>query len=85
MIYQKLILRIILRLVLLKIKKIGISPTTNAADENFEARAETTYGGQKTKFNISVSDLLCETTYLLMIKRHEFHGSKPEMLCPACL
>ena len=53
-------------------------PTTNAADENFEVIAETAYGGRNNEFTISVSGLLCETTSLLVIKRHEFHGSKSE-------
>ena len=53
-------------------------PTTNAADENFEVRTGTEYGGQNNEFTISGSGLLCETTYLLVRKRHEFHGSKSE-------
>ena len=53
-------------------------PTTNAADENFEVRAEIAYGGRNNEFTISGSGLLCETTYLLVRKRHECHGSKSE-------
>ena len=59
-------------------EKIEISPTNNAADENFEVRAETAYGGQNYEFTISGKVLLCETTSLLVRKRHEFHGSNPE-------
>ena len=47
-------------------ENIKICPTTNAADENFEVRAETAYGGQKNEFSISGSGLLCETTYFLL-------------------
>ena len=59
-------------------EKIENFLTTNAADENFEVRAETEYCGKKNEFTISGSDLLSETTYLLVRKRHEFHGSKSE-------
>ena len=53
-------------------------PTTNTDDENFEVRAETTYGGLNNEFTILGSGLLFETFYLLVRKRHEFHGSKSE-------
>ena len=33
-------------------ENIEICPTTNAADENFEVRSETTYGGQNNEFTI---------------------------------
>ena len=33
---------------------------------------------KKNEFTISGSDLLSEITYLLVRKRHEFHGSKSE-------
>ena len=59
-------------------ENIEICPTINAADENFEVRAETEYDGQNNEFNLSGSSLLCETTYLLVKKRHGFHGSKSE-------
>ena len=59
-------------------ENIEIFSTTNAADENFEVGAKTIYGGQDNEFNISGSGLLCETTYLLDRKCHEFHGSKSE-------
>ena len=59
-------------------ENIEIFPTTNAADENSEVRAETAHGGQNNKFTISGSGLLCENTYLLVIKRHEYHGSNSE-------
>ena len=59
-------------------EKIEIFPTTNSANEKFEVRAETTYGGQNNEFTISGSGVLCETTYLLVRKLHEFHGSKSE-------
>ena len=51
---------------------------TNADDGNFEVISETAYGGRNNKFNISGSGLLCETTFLFVRKRHEFHGSKSE-------
>ena len=57
---------------------IEIFPTTNAADEIFEVKSETAYSGQNNEFTISGIGLLCETTYLLVRKRHEFHGSKSE-------
>ena len=41
-------------------------------------RAESSYGDQNNEFTISKSGLLCETTSLLVRKRHEFHGSKSE-------
>ena len=44
----------------------------------FEVRSETAYGGQNNEFTISGSGLPCETTYSLVRKRHEFHGSKSE-------
>ena len=59
-------------------ENIEIYPTTNAADENFEVIAETAYGGQNNEFTILGNGLLCETTSLLVRKRHEFHGSKAE-------
>ena len=59
-------------------EKIEICPTTNAADENFEVRAETAYGVRNNEFTISGSGLLCETISLLVRKRYEFHGSKSE-------
>ena len=59
-------------------ENIEIFPTTNAANKNVEVRAETEYGGQNNEFTISGSGLLCETTSLLVRKRHEFHGSKSE-------
>ena len=79
MIYQKLILIFLLRSVLLKIKKTReIFPSTFAADEHFEVRSETAYGSRNNEFTISGSGLICETTYLLVRKRHEFHGYKSE-------
>ena len=57
---------------------IELSPTTNAADENFEVISETAYGGRNNEFNISGSGILFETKYLLVRKRHEFHRSKSE-------
>ena len=48
-------------------ENIEICPTTNAADEIFEIRAETADGGRNNEFNISGSGLLCETTSLLII------------------
>ena len=57
---------------------IEISPTTNAADENFEVRAETADSGRNNEFTISAISLLCETTYLLVINHHECHESKSE-------
>ena len=64
---------------LLWIKKtLKIFPTTNAAYEIFEVRYENAYGGLNIEFTISVSGILCETTYLLVRKRHKFHGSKSE-------
>ena len=59
-------------------ENIEICPTNNAADETFEVRAETEYGGRNNEFTISGSGLLCEITYLLVRKHHEFHGSKSE-------
>ena len=53
-------------------------PTTNAADEKFEVRAETAYGGQNNEFIISWSVILCKTVSLLDRKLHEFHRSKSE-------
>ena len=55
-----------------------ICPTTNAADEHIEIHAETAYGGKNNEFTISGSGLLCETTSILVRKRHEIHGSKTE-------
>ena len=78
MIYQKRILRFLAISVVEDKENIEICPTNNAADENFEVRAETVYGGQNIEFTISGSGLLCETTSLLVIKLHEFHGSKSE-------
>ena len=49
-------------------ENIEFSPTTNSADENFEFRAETAYGGRNNEFNISGSGLICETTSLLVRK-----------------
>ena len=34
-------------------ENIEIFPTTNTADENFEVRAETVYGGQNNELTIS--------------------------------
>ena len=59
-------------------ENIKICPTTNAADEKNYVRAETAHGDQNNKFTISGRGLLFETTYLLVRKRHEFHGSKSE-------
>ena len=59
-------------------ENIEISPTTNAADKNFEVRSETAYGDQKNELTISGSGLLCETTNMLVQKRHDFHGSNSE-------
>ena len=59
-------------------ENIEIFPTTNAADENFEVRAETTYGDLNNEFTTSGCGILCETKSLLVIKHHEFHGSKSE-------
>ena len=41
---------------------IEVCPTTNAANEHIEIRAETAYGGRNNDFIISGSGLLCETT-----------------------
>ena len=57
-------------------ESIKIFPTTNAADENSEIRAENAYAGQNNEFTISGSGLICEATYLLVKKFREFHGSK---------
>ena len=43
----------------MNIKKTLKFPTTNAADENLEVRAETAYGVQNLEFNISGSGLIC--------------------------
>ena len=51
-------------------ENIEICSTTSSAGENLEVRAETAYGGRNNKSTISVSGILCETTYLLVIKRH---------------
>ena len=59
-------------------ENIKICPTTNAADENFEARAESEYYGQNNEFTIPGSCLICVTTSLFFRKRHEFHESKSE-------
>ena len=59
-------------------ENIEIFPTINDADKNFEVRSESAYGGRNNEFTISGSGLICETTYLLVRKRHEFHGSKSE-------
>ena len=59
-------------------ENIEIFPAANAVDENFEVRAETSYGGRNNEFTISGSGRLCETTSLLVRTRHEFHGSKSE-------
>ena len=59
-------------------ENIEICSTTNADNEFSEFRVETTYDGWNNEFTISGSDLLCGTTYLLVRKRHEFHGSKSE-------
>ena len=45
-------------------------PTTNAADNFFEVRAETAYGGRNNEFTISGSGILCENTHFLVRKRH---------------
>ena len=66
-------------------ENIEIFPTANAADENVEVRSETAYGGRIYEFTISRSGILCETTYLLVRKRHEFHGSNPEKYFLQCL
>ena len=55
-----------------------LCPTTNVADDLFEIRAETAYGGRDNEFVISGSGLLCETTSILVRKRHEIYGSKTE-------
>ena len=55
----------ITQLLMLPIKKI-------------EVQDETAYSGQNNKFTISGSGILCETTSLLVIKHHRFHGSKSE-------
>ena len=59
-------------------ENIEIFPTTNSADESFEARSETAYGGLNNEFTISGSGLFCETTYLLVRNVYELHGSKSE-------
>ena len=38
--------------------------------------AESSYGGQNIECTLSGSGLIFETAYLLVRKRHEFHGSK---------
>ena len=53
-------------------KKIENLPTTNAAGNFFEVRAETAYGGPNNELTISGSGLFFETTSLLVRKRHEF-------------
>ena len=59
-------------------ENIEISQLLILPIEKFEVRAETAYGGRNNEFIISESGLLCETTFLLVRKRHEFHGSKSE-------
>ena len=58
-------------------ENIEIFLTTNAADESFEVRTETAYGGWNNEFTISGSGLLLETTYLLVRESNKLHGSKP--------
>ena len=65
-------------------ENIEICPTTNAADEIFEVRAETAYGVRNNEFTISGSGLLCETVSLLVRKRHGFYGSNPEKYFVLC-
>ena len=57
---------------------IEICPTTNADNEIFVIRAETVDGGQNNEFTSLLSGILFGTTSLLVIKLHEFHGSKSE-------
>ena len=57
-------------------ENINILSTTNTADEKFEVISETTHGGQNNESTILGSGLIFETTYLLVRKCHEFHGSK---------
>ena len=57
-------------------ENIETFPTNNAADENSEVRSETVYSGRSIGFTISGSGLIFETKYLLVRKRHKFHGSK---------
>ena len=59
-------------------ENIEIFPTTNAANENFEVGSETEYGGQNNESTISGSGIICETTHLLVRKRHKFNISKSE-------
>ena len=78
-IYQKLILRIIFRLVLFKIKKtlkfsqLQMPPMKIS---RLELKLHTVV--KQNELTISGSVLLCENASLLLRKRYGFHGSKSE-------
>ena len=65
-------------------ENIEICPTTNAADENFNVRAKTAYGGKNNDFTISVSGLICKTMEILVGKRCGFHRSMSEKYSVQC-